>query len=143
MLEESVLSRCYQLRFTTLPRCGGSDCSIDDGYSLYLPNAAFTEKLGLRWTGVGADFIDKQGRIVAFDPTAHEDGAHALLIRHDVLKQFLAENGLALCWAVVGEKMVVGLGDRHSKSLKFRKLTGACLLTDEGVKRIHQGSSYW
>ena len=123
--------------------CGGSDCSIDDGYSLYLPNAAFTEKLGLRWTGVGADFIDKQGRIVAFDPTAHEDGAHALLIRHDALKQFLAENSLALCWAVVGEKMVVGLGDRHSKSLKFRKLTGACLLTDEGMKRIHQGSSYW
>ena len=129
--------------FHYIAESGGFDCSIDDGYSLYLPNAVFTEKLGLRCTGVGADFIDKQGRLVAFDPTAHEDGAHALLIRQDVLKQFLAENNLALCWAVVGEKIVVGEGDRHSKSLKFRKLTGAYLLTDEGVKRIHQESSYW
>lgn len=119
------------------------DCSIDDNYSLYLPDATFGETLGLRWTGEGADFIDEQGQIVAFDPTAHEDGANALLISQDCLKQFLAENDLALCWTVIGEKMVVGASDRHSQSLKFRKLTGAYLLNEEGLKRIHQKSSYW
>ena len=119
------------------------DCSVDDGYSLYLPNATVIEAIGLKWTGVGADFIDKQGRLAAFDPTAHEDGANALLIREDVLSQFLAENDLALCWTVVGEKIIVSESHRNSQSLKFRKLTGAFLLTDDGIKRIHQESSYW
>ena len=119
------------------------DCSVDDGYSLYLPYATIIEELGLKWTGAGADFMDEQGRVVAFDPTAHEDGANALLIREDVLKQFLGENYLALCWTVVGEKMVVGAGDRNSQSMKFRKLTGAYILADESIERIHQRSSYW
>ncbi len=122
---------------------GSFDCSIDNGYSLCLPDATFTEKLELRWTGMGSDFKDNQGRIVAFDPTSHEDGANALLMRESDLKQFLAENDLALCWAVVGEKMVVGADDKDSESLKFRKLTGAYLLTDNGIEKIHQRSSYW
>ena len=121
----------------------GFDCSIDDRYSLTLPSENVVKNLGLKWTGRGADFIDKQGRVAAFDPTAYEDGADALLIREDILKWFLKENDLALCWTIVGEKMVVGASDRHLRSLKFRKLTGACILTEEGIKRIHQRSSYW
>ena len=122
---------------------GDFDCSIDDGYSLALPPENFVKALGLKWTGNGADFIDKQDRVVAFDPTAYEDGADVLLIREDVLKRFLRENDLALCWTIVGEKMVVGASDRHSQSLKFRKLTGAFLLNGDDIERVHQSSSYW
>ena len=69
------------LLFVTARKCGDFDCSIDDGYSLALPPENFVKRLGLKWTGKGADFIDEQGRFVAFDPTAYEDGADVLLIR--------------------------------------------------------------
>ena len=39
---------------------GGFDCSIDDGYSLNLPTENFVKRLGLKWTGNGAEFIDEQ-----------------------------------------------------------------------------------
>lgn len=122
---------------------GDFDCSIDNGYSLALPPENFVKRLGLNWAGKGADFIDEQARVVAFDPTAYEDGADVLLIREDALKRFLEENDLALCWTIAGEKIVVGASDKHLQLLKFRKLTGACILTEKGVKRIHQRSSYW
>ena len=122
---------------------GDFDCSIDDGYSLALPPENFVKALGLKWTGNGADFIDEQGRIVTFDPTAYEDGADVLLIREDALKRFLKEDDIALCWTIVGEKMVAGLNHANQDSIRFRKMTGACILTKEGVKKIHQRSSYW
>ena len=119
------------------------DCSIDDGYSLALPPENFVKLLGLKWTGKGADFIDEQDRVVAFDPTAYEEGADVLLISEDALKRFLKESDLALCWTIVGEKMVAGLNHANQDSIRFRKMTGACILTEEGVKKIHQRSSYW
>ena len=120
----------------------GFDCSIDDSYRLSLPPENFVKRLGLKWTGNGADFIDEQGKTVVFDPTTYEEEPSALLIREDSLNGFLAENDLALCWTIVGEKMVIGGYDRH-QDLKFINLTGAYKFTGRGVQGFMKPPSYW
>ena len=80
------------------------DCSADDGMNLSLPHHDFIGRLGLKWDGVGCAFVDERGKIAAFDPTAHESGPTALLLREDLVKEYLAGQGLTLCWVIVGEK---------------------------------------
>ena len=130
-----LLSAC----FSYSAEGGGFDCSIDDGYSLNLPPNSFVERLGLRWTGSGADFIDEQDSIVAFDPTAHEDGPSALLIREDAMNRFLTENDLALCWTIVGEKMV-SRGSRQSSKSQVHQTDRRLHFHRSGRRRIREAS---
>ena len=108
----------------------GFDCSVDESYTLRLPDHDIVKRLGLKWTRQGANFVDKEGRLAAFDPTAHEDGPTALLIREDLLKQYLSNEGLALCWTILGEKRVLG-GSRESYHGALR-ISGAYKYTDQG-----------
>ena len=107
------------------------DCSADDANNLLLPHPDFINRLGLKWCGTGSDYLDKEGKLATFDPTAHEHGPTALLLREDLVKQYLAEEGLTLCWAVVGEKCVIGGRSNHEfhGALKIR---GVFQHTDQG-----------
>jgi hypothetical protein len=80
----------------------GFDCSVDDHFTLRLPAADLMMKLGLRWTGRGAEFENSLGQIVAQDPTAFAPGPSALLLRADVLHEVQQSENLTLCWAVLG-----------------------------------------
>ncbi len=111
----------------------GFDCSLDESYTLRLPHHELVERFGLKWSGKGADYLDKQGNRAAFDPTAHEDGPPGLLMREDLLKQYLSEEKLALCWGVVGQKQVYGKG--YSREYYGNlKISGAYKYTDHGPK---------
>ena len=109
------------------------DCSVDDGYSLRLPIPDIIEQLGLKWTGRTADYTDPKGRLAAFDPTAHEEGPSALLLREDLLRQYLSNKGLALCWTILGEKQVLeakmSFGPRGR-----REFSGAYTYRDQKLK---------
>lgn len=107
----------------------GYDCSIDKGYTLQLPAIDLVDGLGLRWTGNGADFANASG-IIVFDPTAHEEGPDALLVRLDSLLEFLERENLTLCWAILGGKEVMGPGSIASYNASLR-VSGAYKL-DEG-----------
>ncbi len=113
--------------FRYLREASGFDCSVDDSFTLQLPASKLAVGLGLRWSGEGADFVDSAGRMAAFDPTVYALGPKSLLVREDLLREYLARERLALCWAVLGEKQVFrpepGLG--HSRSLV---LSGAYVL---------------
>lgn len=111
---------------------GGFDCSLDDSYTMYLPHPEFINRLGLKWAGKGSDYLDPEDRIAAFDPTAHEDGPTSLLLREDLLRQYLSNEGLALCWTILGEKRVIG-GSRQSYHGALR-ISGAYKYTDQGLK---------
>ena len=110
--------------FAILSESGGFDCSIEEGYSLHLPHQDFIGRLGLRWSGNGADFLDKSGELAAFDPTVHDDGPSALLLRKESLNGYLKANGLAFCWTIIGEKWGIG-GDSRTEHRGYATISGA------------------
>jgi hypothetical protein len=109
----------------------GFDCSLDEGFSLRLPASDLVEGMGLRWSGNLADYMDVRGDVVAFDPTAREAGPDAFLVRHEVLKSFLKQRDLAICWRFAGEKRHLGAG-LTPKEYAALRLSGAYVLTDDG-----------
>ena len=96
--------------FEYLNESSGFDCSVDESYTLRLPVADLITGLGIRWSGRGADLVDAADRVVAQDPTVHAKGPSVLLLREDLLREFLAREKLTICWAVVGEKRVLSPG---------------------------------
>ena len=84
------------------------DCSLEEDYALQVPHCDLLERLELTWTGRGADFVDRESNLAVFDPTAHEDGPTALLARDDLVRRYLNESDMALCWTVLGEKRIIG-----------------------------------
>ena len=108
---------------------GNFDYSTKDGFSLLLPAEALIKGMGLRWSGEGADYLDADGRLVATQ--ALVDGLNdmtALVVREDALLAFLVKEGLAMCWAVIGEKWHHPEGDHHTEPAPMRHLTGAYAL---------------
>ena len=89
-------------------RSSDFDCSENEGSSTLLPNHELIQGLGLRWSGRGAEFLDEFGQLAAFGTTDY-GGSHAvLLIREDLVRRYLAQKDIVLCWAVTGEKMTLG-----------------------------------
>jgi hypothetical protein len=109
----------------------GFDCSVDESYKLRLPATELVTGLGIRWTGVGADFVDAGNRLAAFDPTVHADGPSALLLRQDSLREFLGTKNLTICWAVLGEKQILGAWSSPSRHHAALRMSGAYILSDE------------
>jgi hypothetical protein len=109
----------------------GFDCSINEGFTLRLPALDLVAGLDLRWSGANANFVDKCERLAAFDPTAGAAGPSALLIPMDFLSEFLSREDLTICWAVIGEKRVMG-PDRHPRFYASLELSGAYVLRDDG-----------
>ena len=107
------------------------DCSAEDGMNLSLPHHDFVCRLGLKWDGVACAFVDDEGKLAAYDPTAHEGGPTAFLLREDLVKEYLAGQGLALCWVIVGEKWIIG--ERSNPEFHGRlKISGVYRHTDQG-----------
>ena len=113
-------------------RAGEYDCSFQDSLELQVPNPSFVDSMGLQWTGNAADFVDSTGQLAAFDPTAHGDGPVALLLREDLVAQYLEREGLALIWAVIGEKMAVSDDRAHEWGGSLRA-TGTYRYTRSGL----------
>ena len=92
------------------------DCSADEDAisTLYLPSHLVVGGCRLTWTGVGADYVDASSKMAAFDPSAHEPGSNALLLRLDLLERYLSEHDFEMCWAVTGEKQSTGTFGQHT-----------------------------
>lgn len=111
---------------------GTFDCSLDETISLNLPRAKLIEPLGLHWTGIGGDFVDAAGVLAAFDPTVQASGPGALLLREDLVNEFLIRENLALCWIVIGEKQILSssINERYYGRMS---MSGAYTLTGQGI----------
>ena len=119
------------IAFEYLREASGFDCSVDESYTLQVPASNLVAGLGLRWSAHGANYMDAEGKLAAFDPTAHEDGPSALLLRRDLLMPYLVREGLSVCWTILGEKRVVGPGFGPTYHASLR-MTGAYTLSDNG-----------
>jgi hypothetical protein len=76
--------------------------------------------------------VDAAGRLAAQDPTVHADGPSALLLREDLLREFLEREKLTICWVVVGEKRVLSPCFGAGPYLPALRMSGAYVLS-EGV----------
>ncbi|MBS2033237.1 MAG: hypothetical protein JST54_35515 [Deltaproteobacteria bacterium] len=126
--------------FEYLREASGFDCSVDESYRLRLPVSDLVSGIGIRWSGWSADFVDAEDRLAAQDPTARGDGPSALLIREDLLREYLAREKLTICWAVLGEKRVLGRGFGTGPHHPALRMSGAFVLGENGpvgfVKRL-------
>lgn len=120
-----------QVAVEYLKEASGFDCSVDDSYTLRLPAEDLMTKLGLCWTGRGAEFATSSGQVVAQDPTARAPGPSTLLLRAEALQELQQREQLTLCWAVLGEKRILSAGFDGSYHPALR-LSGAYVL--EGSK---------
>ena len=125
-----VTLRTAALRY--FAESGGFDCSVEEGYGMYIPQPDFVVRNKLEWGGTGADFIDQQGEVVASDPSVYEDGPSALLLRGDMLFDYLRKEQVALCWVITGGKLIVGEEDFDNMH-DIHKLSGAYILTENGL----------
>ena len=131
--------RLRSLTHAYLRGAGSFDCSVDESYKLRLPIAELVTGLGIRWSGRGGDFTDATNRVVAQDPAAHSDGPGALLIREDLLGEYLAREQLTICWVVVGEKRVIPAGFDTDPHYPWLRMSGAYVLADghvQGFRRL-------
>ena len=91
-------------------RSSDFDCSESEGRSTLLPHHELIARLGLRWSGKGAEFLDEFGKLAAFATSRRGSEHTTLLIREDLVKRHMAQEDLVLCWTVAGTKMVIGGG---------------------------------
>ena len=112
------------------------DCSVDHNAktALLVPHFDLIEQLKLKWEGRNAEFMDTEGKLAAYDPTANEEGPESLLFREDLLKHYLKDNELTLCWLVRGERRVLysdvfGIADNAPL---WRVIYGSGVLEDDG-----------
>jgi hypothetical protein len=82
----------------------GFDCSVDDGFTLHLPDEAIVKAMNLTWSGDAADFHGVNGELLTQDPSAYKTGPAALLLRSDMIEGMRQSQGLSLCWIVLGER---------------------------------------
>lgn len=118
--------------FEYMQEDGGFDCSIDESYRLRLPSSQLVDGMGLRWSGKGAEFVNTNGRVAAFDSSVYSDGPSALLLCRELLWDFLAREKLAICWTVVGEKRVLTPGLHRSHQYPSLRMSGGFVLGDKG-----------
>lgn len=118
------------IAFEYRSEASGFDCSVDESFTLRLPNSDLATGLAIQWRGLDAAFVDTLGRVVAEDPTVHTDGPTALLLRNDVLRDFLDSNNLTICWAVIGEKRVLSPGFDSGPYHPTLRMSGAYVLSE-------------
>lgn len=82
----------------------GFDCSVDDGFTLHLPDEAIVRAMNLAWSGDAADFCGPNGDVQTQDPSTYHNGPAALLLRSDMIEEMRENQGLSLCWIVLGER---------------------------------------
>lgn len=109
----------------------GFDCSLVDNHRLHRPSPRLIDAMNMRWTGYGADFMDDYGTLVAFDPSAHDSGSTALLIREENLARFLDDTGAVLVWRIWGDKRAIVPGGSGNSWAGFLRLTGASVYGPE------------
>ncbi|MBC7527908.1 MAG: ATP-binding protein, partial [Chthonomonadaceae bacterium] len=109
------------------------DCSTEEGVALSLPDTVLLGALEVGWSGDYADFVDENQGIVAFDPTAREEGPTAFLVREEMLRAALDRAGLTLCWTMLGEKRILTPGAVGTWYPPL-EITGVCWLTKSGLE---------
>jgi len=108
--------------------CNGFDCSVEENESLKMPAIEIVKDLGLKWSGNRAEFLDTSGNLAALDPTEDPEDPVCLMIREDLMIDYLAREDLTICWIINGEKRIYGA--HYSMRHPPLRIMGAYVLKD-------------
>ena len=123
-------------------RAGSRDQSVSEYSSLYLPVPKILQLGRLQWQGQAADFVQPDGKLAAFDPSLHEKGPSALLVREDFLRELISEHNLGIVWTVSCIKTLEPR--RWGQTPPKHRISGAYLLSESGpAGRMRPRLKHW
>ena len=111
-------------------RFGLADGPGSAGEWLQLPVQKIIRGGRLRWSGHAADFVDPHDNVATFDPSAHEAGPSALLVREEFVRELLNRHSLGMVWTVVCQKSIGFLNP--APGYPFLRISGAYRLSEAG-----------
>lgn len=107
------------------------DCSTEEAVKITLPAKFIVDKMNLIQKHMDGRFFDKNGDLVAFDPSVfYNNIPRQVLIRKDKLSYFLKSKNCALFWTILGEKNISGMMDRKTIPGRF-EISGAYTLNNK------------
>lgn len=124
-----------------LHESGCYDCSIDNTISIDIPAKEIVNKMELSWNGCEGEWYNKNGDLVAFDPSTRTAGSGALLINKEVFIKSLNEQGHDVLWTILGEKQLIG-GRMSGNSWKGRLIINGVARIEEGEIVTHMSQYY-
>ena len=110
------------------------DKSKDEGDKIYYPNSHLVEQLNLRLYDVRGIWTNERGEIVLFD-NAVSGGQDALIIRMDVLLNYLHLTGQVLIFPILIEKRLHNIHESSLSPLGLSQCGGYMMLDDKGNMR--------
>ena len=85
---------------------GEYDCSkYETPFSFLKPSKILFDKLGLKYSSKEEGvFLDQTDNVICFDTSVYTDSINCLLIKKDILIDFLDKHNLSLIWTLIGKK---------------------------------------
>ena len=139
-VDQSLNVRATTVDF--LKEKSGYDYSLDSNVGITLPAKWLAKLLHISVAdGKSLSFVDSEGETVFFDPSSHQPGPSAGLIKKDIFLDALDKANLEAFWVIAGEKNAYGgnndgFGGRYNHTRVYR------LQDDEFAAVSHEEQEY-
>ena len=87
----------------------GEDYSKATSYSFLIPSKQLFDGMKMQFADEEGVFENEEGKMVCFDAGATEKSKPYLLVRKDVLLEYLKQHHKKIMWYVLGEKNIIGI----------------------------------
>lgn len=84
------------------------DASKEETISFYKPTEILFKMLDMQYSKVEGQFLNENGEVICFDPSANSRTLSCLLVKKSDLLKVLVENDLEIIWTSIGEKLIIG-----------------------------------
>ncbi len=109
------------------------DGSLVNQFDVYTPSYRLRHMLGLKPSDAIGQYESTSGRINVFDPSVEgAPGRETLLVNKDEFLQELNNQGLAIFWTILGEKMFMQSHDMEEYRGQRLEVHGYCYADDQG-----------
>ncbi|MCB4763148.1 MAG: hypothetical protein LGB78_04510 [Sulfurovum sp.] len=118
------------------------DYSKNDTLQMYMPSKILFNGLKLRYAKKDGYFIDEQNDVVCFNPSIDNKTNPSLLVKKDILIEFLKENNLTLVWTIIGEKQVIPPSfNRNEDYFGVMQMSGFVTLDGQGIINLKESNA--
>ncbi len=125
----------------------GYDYSKEGTLNILKPSKMIFDGLEMKYAKRDGQYIDKSGHIMCFEASVDNRTHQCLLVNKESLLKFLDDNGLTICWTIIGEKRVLTPGFGGKDFVGLLEISSYAYLTDGNlingsVKLMHLDSNH-